>query len=98
MKEIKYLCSNINREFNGDNDLTDLLQAARAFLHCRESEAEEVINKILKEDTDYKVKTYAQEIFLSILFWQGRYSEVEKLSLLSEEKKEFSNVNYAVLF
>lgn len=87
MKEIKYLCSNINREFNVDNDLKDLLEAARAFLQGREIEAEEAISKILKEDTDDKVKTHAQEILLSILFWQGRYLEVEKLSLLSEEKK-----------
>lgn len=87
MNEIKYLCSNIYREFNMDHDVKDLLEVARAFLQCKESEAEKTINKILKEDTCDKVKSFAQEILLSILFWQGRYSEVEKLSLLSEEKR-----------
>lgn len=90
MNEIKYLCSNIYRESNVDNDLKDLLEAASTFLKGRESEAEEAIKKILKEDTCDKVKSFAQEILLSILFWQGRYSEVEKLSLLSEEKRNLA--------
>lgn len=87
MNEIKYLCWDIHKDIYVEREFGNLLKAARAFLQCRELEAEEIINKVLKESTNEKVKSYGQEILLSILFWQGRYSEIEKLSLLPEEKR-----------
>lgn len=87
MNEIKYLCSNILGEHNVNDDSIDLLNAARAFLQCKESEAEENINNIIKNSENQKTISKAQEILLSILFWQGRYLEIEKLALLPDEKK-----------
>ncbi len=66
-------------------------------MQCKESEAEENINNIIKNSENQKTISKAQEILLSILFWQGRYLEIEKLALLPDEKKESSSVNYRVL-
>lgn len=84
---IKHLCSNVNKDIPVEDDLRDLLEAARAFLQCKEAEAEEIINRILKEETNNNIKSSAQEILLSMLFWQERYSEIAKLTLLSHEKR-----------
>ena len=105
MNEIKYLCWDIHKDIYVEKEFGNLLKAARAFLQCKEVEAEEIINKILMESTNEKVKSYGEEILLSIMFWQNRYLEIEKLSLLAEEKKNlvmsimgfYNNPDYKII-
>lgn len=105
MKGINNLCSNVNKKIHVEKGYEDLTAAARAFLQSEELEAEKIINKILEGDVDHRVKSFAQEILLSILFWQGRYSEIEELSLISEEKRNlvmsimgfYNNMNYKII-